>query len=100
LDTPTTDPDVCPSSKADVSPSILSDCVDTAADWLEQAQAAAKNANSPEELSSIVEFCDRGLRSGPDERLLTSLRRLSAWAHNRRGELLADANRDDDALHD
>jgi tetratricopeptide (TPR) repeat protein len=87
-------------AKAGVSPSILTNCVETPAGWLEQAQHAAKDANSPDELSSIVEFCDRGLRSIPDEKQSSSLRRLSAWAHNRRGELLADADRNDDALSD
>jgi tetratricopeptide (TPR) repeat protein len=87
-------------AEAEVPPSIISDCVDTAVDWLEQAQHAAKDANTPEELLSIVEFCDRGLRSMPDEKQLAALRRLSAWAHNRRGELLADADRSDDALRD
>jgi tetratricopeptide (TPR) repeat protein len=87
-------------ARTDVSPSIISDCVETPAGWLEQAQHAARNANSPDELSSVLEFCDHGLRSGPDEKLSTSLRRLSAWAHNRRGELLADADRTDDALGD
>jgi tetratricopeptide (TPR) repeat protein len=85
---------------AEVSPSIVSNCVETPEGWLEQAQHAAKEANSPEELSAVVEFCDRGLRGGPDEKLSSSLRRLSAWAHNRRGELLADSDRPDDALND
>jgi tetratricopeptide (TPR) repeat protein len=87
-------------AKTEVSPSIISNCVATPAGWLEQAQHAAKDANSPDELSSVVEFCDHGLRSGPDEKLSSSLRRLNAWAHNRRGELLADADRTDDALDD
>jgi tetratricopeptide (TPR) repeat protein len=87
-------------AKADVSPSIVSNCVETPEGWLEQAQHAAKEANSPEELSAVVEFCDRGMRGGPDEKLTCSLRRLSAWAHNRRGELLADADRAEEALND
>jgi tetratricopeptide (TPR) repeat protein len=87
-------------SKAEVPPAIISDCVENASGWLEQAQHAAKDANSLEELSSIVEFCDRGLRSTPDQKQSAALRRLSAWAHNRRGELLADADRSDDALSD
>jgi tetratricopeptide (TPR) repeat protein len=87
-------------AKDNVSPSIISNCIETPSGWLEQAQHAAKAANSPEELSSVVEFCDRGLRSAPDEKLSYSFRRLSAWAHNRRGELLADAGRVDDAMRD
>jgi tetratricopeptide (TPR) repeat protein len=87
-------------AKAEVPPSIISNCVETPAGWLEQAQHAAQDANSAEELSSIVEFCDRGLRGTPDEKQSAALRRLSAWAYNRRGELLADADRSDDALND
>jgi tetratricopeptide (TPR) repeat protein len=94
------DPIDTSSAKVDVSPSIVSNCVETPEGWLEQAQHAARDANSPEELSAVIEFCDRGMRGGPDEKLSSSLRRLSAWAHNRRGELLADANRAEDALND
>jgi tetratricopeptide (TPR) repeat protein len=87
-------------AKDNVLQSIIPNGIETPTGWLEQAQHAAKGANSPEELSSVVEFCDRGLRSTPDEKLAYSLRRLSAWAHNRRGELLADDGRADDALRD
>jgi tetratricopeptide (TPR) repeat protein len=86
--------------KDNVSPSILSNCIETPNGWLEQAQHAAKAANSPDELASVVEFCDRGLRSSPDEKLSYSFRRLSAWAHNCHGELLAEAGRADDAMRD
>src|SRR5207302_9569176 len=37
---------------------------------------------------------------GPDNKLSTSLRRLAAWAHNRRGELESDAGRNDESLND
>ncbi len=87
-------------ANAGVSPSIISNCIETPEGWLEQAQHAARDANSPQELSAVVEFCERGLRGSPDEKQSTSLRRLSAWAYNRRGELLADADRGDDALND
>ena len=33
-------------------------------------------------------------------RCSSSLRKLAAWAHNRRGELSADAQRPDEAIHD
>ncbi len=87
-------------AKAEVSPSIVSNCVESPAGWLEQAQNAAKSAESIEELAAVIEFCERGLREGPDEKQSNSFRRLSAWAHNRRGEMLAEGGRDEDALID
>ena len=87
-------------ARADVAPSIVSNCVESPEGWLEQAQNAAQNADTPDELSAVVEFCDRGMRGGPDEKQSNSLRRLSAWACNRRGEMLADSGRDEDALSD
>src|SRR5262249_12111545 len=39
--------------KADVSASIITPCVETPVGCLEQAQQAAQNANTPDELSSI-----------------------------------------------
>jgi tetratricopeptide (TPR) repeat protein len=87
-------------AKADVSPPIVANCAESTEGWLEQAQHAAKGATSREELSAIVESCERGLRGSPDEKQSASLRRLSAWAHNRRGELLADAGQTDESLAD
>jgi tetratricopeptide (TPR) repeat protein len=79
---------------------MMPDAMQTADGWLEQAQQIAKDAASLEELTAVIESCDRGLRCGADQKMSTSLRRLSAWAHNRRGELLADADRAEDALND
>jgi tetratricopeptide (TPR) repeat protein len=84
----------------EVSPSIVSNCVDTPEGWLEQAQQAATKSTTPEELSGVIELCDRGLRATPDVKLTLTLRRLAAWAHNRRGEIRADADESDDALSD
>jgi tetratricopeptide (TPR) repeat protein len=89
-----------PSTQIEEPAALIPDPVESAAGWLEQAQHVAKDAASLEELSAVVESCDRGLRSGADQKLSSSLRRLNAWAHNRRGELLADADRADDALTD
>ncbi len=83
-----------------VSPTIVSDCMDTPEDWLRQAQQAATRAESTEELSAVIDLCDRGIHGKPSAELLSSLRKLSAWAYNRRGELMADGQRPDDAIHD
>lgn len=85
---------------AEVSPSIISDIADTPEGWLEQAQNAATKSSTPDELSAVVELCDRGLRGRPDVKLTLSLRRLAAWAHNRRGEMLAESDQIDEALND
>jgi tetratricopeptide (TPR) repeat protein len=90
--------DAAPS--AGVALGVGADSVDTPAGWLEQAQNAAAKANSAEDLSAVIEMCDRGLRSSPDGKLTSSLRRLAAWAHNRRGEIRADADQPEDALRD
>lgn len=87
-------------AKSNVSPPILSDSADTPQSWYEQAQHAASISNTSDDLTAVIEICDRGMRSGPDKKLSSSLRRLSAWAHNRRGEFQAEAGRADDALDD
>lgn len=84
---------------ADIA-AVLGNCDDTPEGWLEQAQDAAKTAASLEQLSTVITLCDRGLQRTPSSELLGSLRRLSAWAHNRRGELLADTQHGDDAAQD
>jgi tetratricopeptide (TPR) repeat protein len=87
------------SAKADMSPAIVSN-LDSPEGWLDQAQQAAEKASSPGELSAVIGLCDRGMRAGPNGKISSSLRRLAAWAYNRRGELRADAGRADDALDD
>ncbi|HEX4415941.1 MAG TPA: tetratricopeptide repeat protein, partial [Lacipirellulaceae bacterium] len=64
------------------------------------AQDAAAAAETPEELTAVINLCDQGLQAVPPAGVQASLRRLSAWAHNRRGEILADAQRPDDAVND
>lgn len=91
---------IAPPESDDVLPTVVSDCPDTADGWLAQAQQAATSAESADELSGIIDLCDRGIRGAPSSQLLSSLRRLSAWAHNRRGEVNSDAQRPDDAIND
>ncbi|MCC7474175.1 MAG: tetratricopeptide repeat protein [Pirellulales bacterium] len=79
---------------------IISDCSDTPEGWLAEAQELATRAESLEELASVISLCERGLRGSSTVGAMTSLRRLSAWAHNRRGELHADSQRPEEALED
>jgi tetratricopeptide (TPR) repeat protein len=79
---------------------FVSDSDNTPEGWLKQAQDAATAAETSEELTTVISLCDRGLQGTPTAELLSSLRRLSAWAHNRRGEMFADAQRSDDAIQD
>ena len=83
-----------------VSPAITPDCPDTPESCFEQAQHAASNANSPDDLTAVIQLCEGGMRSTPDDKISKSLRRLSAWAHNRRGELQADDGAADESLND
>lgn len=79
---------------------MISDDAETAEDWLALAQDTATDAVSAEELAAVIESCDRGIHLKPPAKLLASLRKLSAWGHNRRGELLADAQQSDEAIKD
>ena len=84
--------------QADFPPIVISDIDDTPEDLLSQAQQAAGGAQSLGDLSAVANMCERGLAAGPGAELSDALRRLAAWAHNRRGELLADADRQQEAL--
>jgi tetratricopeptide (TPR) repeat protein len=84
----------------DVEPLVISDLGETSKDWLGQAQRLAQRAESIEDLSSIANLCQRGLAEGPPAELAGPLRRLAAWAHNRRGELLIDEGRQQEAIRD
>jgi len=89
-----------PASQEDVSPTIVSDCADTPESWLAQAQDAATSAESTDELSAVIVLCDRSIHGSPSAKSLASLRKLSAWAYNRRGEMMADAQHSEEAIHD
>ncbi|MFO0791230.1 MAG: tetratricopeptide repeat protein [Pirellulales bacterium] len=84
---------------ADIA-AVVANCDDTPEGWLAQAQEAAKTAASVEQLANIITLCDRGLQHTPSSQTMASLRRLSAWAHNRHGELLADSAHPDAAIQD
>ena len=82
-------------------PTIVSDCEDTPEGWLAHAQDAATNAESTEELvrrHRVVR--PRTARHALGRSCCRRSAHLSAWAHNRRGEMLADAQHSDDAIQD
>ncbi len=81
-------------------PTIGADRTNTAESCLARAQAAAAHANSVNDLTNVIELCDRGLGQKPSATQQLPLQRLAAWAHNRRGEMLADSQRLDEALRD
>ena len=81
-------------------PLIISDYSEAPDGCLAQAQQRAQTAESVDELSAVASLCQRGLASGPQPELATPLRRLAAWAHNRRGELLIDQDRAAEAIKD
>lgn len=83
-----------------VSANNLGGPADSPESSLARAQEIASHAASIDELSQVIELCDRGLLPKPSGRTLLSLQRLAAWAHNRRGEISADAQRLEDALRD
>lgn len=70
------------------------------ASWLGQAQDAASHATAIDDFSHVVRLCERGLHGTPTAQQSTSLRKLSAWAYNRRGEAFASTEHLDDALND
>jgi tetratricopeptide (TPR) repeat protein len=85
---------------ADALPLIVSDYSESPDGCLAQAQQRAQTADTVDELSGIADLCQRGLASGPSPELASPLRRLAAWAHNRRGELLIDEERVAEAIKD
>ena len=58
-----------PSTTIEEPAVLMPDPVESADGWLEQAQQLAQDAASLEELSAVIESCDRGLRSGADQKV-------------------------------
>lgn len=81
-------------------PLVISDLDDPALELLAQAQGLAQTAASMDEHAAIISLCQRGLAAGPPDEVAQPLRRLAAWAHNRRGELLVDDDRPHEAIRD
>lgn len=86
--------------RIDLISAMASDAIDSPEGWYAQAERTAQSAQSFDDFTAVVEFCERGLRGGPSPELTAPLRRLAAWAYNRRGEALVDAGRQREALAD
>lgn len=86
------------SSFGEMLPIILSEYVNTADGWHADAERAALAAQTIDEISSVIRLCQQGLNGQPPMETAIALRRLAAWAHNRRGEMLVDQQRLQEAL--
>jgi tetratricopeptide (TPR) repeat protein len=64
------------------------------------AAKAARYADSLGEISSVIRLCRQGLQYETSREETASLRRLAAWAYNRRGEFHAAAGREAEATKD
>jgi tetratricopeptide (TPR) repeat protein len=84
----------------DVEPVFISDLSDTPQDWLAEAQQLTSEATSLEQLSDAARLCERVIASDPSSELANSAHQLAALTHNRRGELLAESNRQQDAIEE
>jgi tetratricopeptide (TPR) repeat protein len=79
-------------------PAIISDYSDSRAGWLVEAQTAARIAQTADELLNVARLCERIMHANPPDPRAAYARKLAAWAHNRRGELLSEADQGADAL--
>ncbi len=70
----------------------------TADEYYAQAEHAAAEAASTNELATVVQTCQEGLGCQPDAELSKALRSLAAWACNRSGEIESDRRREDKAM--
>jgi tetratricopeptide (TPR) repeat protein len=81
-------------------PFIVSDYGDSPQKYYDEARQMADTAETVERLSAAIGVCDRGIAATPQLDLAVALRQLAAWAHNRRGELHADAQQRQEAFAD
>lgn len=61
-----------------------------AAEFLAKASRSAKTAQTELELQQILRLCEQAKTAKPTAKESAYAKTLAAWAHNRRGELLAD----------
>jgi tetratricopeptide (TPR) repeat protein len=72
----------------------------TANQLAQQAYQLTKSADSLAEYTRIIDLCRQARESKPSEKIDVYAKQLMAWAHNRRGESLADEGNQDKALED
>lgn len=65
---------------------------------IKEAFSVSKNAKKTEEYTQIIDLCTEAISRGAAN--ADYARKLSAWAHNRRGELYADEGKDREALEE
>jgi tetratricopeptide (TPR) repeat protein len=82
------------------APVIISDLSDSPESWLAEAQELAADTASLDQLSDVTKLCERVIANDPSSGSANTARRLSALAHNRRGELLVESNRQQDAIEE
>jgi tetratricopeptide (TPR) repeat protein len=76
----------------DSEPDFISDYSDSPSGWLVEAQELARTAQTTEQLAAVTRLCNRVISANPQDKLAPFSHKLAAWAHNRSGELLVDAN--------
>ncbi len=64
------------------------------------ARELAVDAATMGDFGDVIDQCHRALDAGPDQPTTLALANLAAWAHNRRGELLAAAGDEHAAFED
>lgn len=69
-------------------------------DPVTRAYELSKGAKTEVQFTNIIKICQQSLAGRPSEKQAAYARKLESWAHNKRGELLADAGQDDEALGD
>lgn len=69
------------------------------ADLLKAYQLTARAATAAD-YTKLIELCRGGLAKGVDQSMAVYGRKLTAWAYNRRGEVLADAGEAQKAFED
>lgn len=67
---------------------------------IREAFLKTKSATTAEDCTVIITACQEGIDSGATAEGAAYARKLKAWAHNKRGEMLAEASKEKEALKD
>ncbi|MBX7073362.1 MAG: tetratricopeptide repeat protein [Pirellulales bacterium] len=67
---------------------------------LQQAYELSKTAKTAAELTRMIELCDSALAANLEGQFARYGKQLISWAHNERGEVLAEQGRGEEALAD